>query len=124
MKGKEKSRFKKLSQDFDEKTNEHVIVIEYRVKVADTMKSTPRKASGQRQMAFLRQLVAAQGKTKYGTPSIPLSGIGRDKDHWYNRVFVYMDDLSGCPKIGSCAYSGRSCIAGGVFTWLPDLLCV
>ena len=64
MKGKEKSKFKKLSQDFDERTNEHVIVLEYRVKVAGTMKSTPRKASGQRQMAFLRQLVAAQGKTQ------------------------------------------------------------
>ena len=34
MKNKERSTFKKLSQDFDEKTNEHVIVIEYRVRVA------------------------------------------------------------------------------------------
>ena len=65
MNGKEKSKFRKLSQDFDERTNEHVIVLKYRVKgVAGTMKSTPRKASGQRQMAFLRQLVAAQGKTQ------------------------------------------------------------
>jgi len=64
MKGKENSRFKKLSQDFDEATNEHVIVIEYRVKVAGTMKSTPRKQSVGQQMTFLRQLAAAQGKTQ------------------------------------------------------------
>ena len=64
MKGRESSKFKKLSQDFDEQTNEHVIVIEYRVKVAGTLKSTPRKQTGNQQMAFLRQLVAAQGKTQ------------------------------------------------------------
>ena len=28
-----KSTFKKVSQDFDEKTNEHVFVIEYRIRV-------------------------------------------------------------------------------------------
>ena len=61
---KERSTFKKLSQDFDEKTNEHVIVIEYRVRVKGTVKSTPRKQTGNQQMAFLRQLVAAQGKTQ------------------------------------------------------------
>ena len=64
MSNKERSTFKKLSQTFDEKTNEHVIVIEYRVRVKGTMKSTPRKKSGRRQLAFLRQLVAAQGKTQ------------------------------------------------------------
>ena len=30
---KVKSTFKKVSQDFDEKTNEHVFVIEYRIRV-------------------------------------------------------------------------------------------
>ena len=64
MTNKERSTFKKLSQDFDEKTNEHVIVIEYRVRVKGTLKSTPRKQAGSQQMAFLRQLVAAQGKTQ------------------------------------------------------------
>ena len=64
MNNKERSTFKKLSQNFDEKTNEHVIVIEYRVRVKGTLKSTPRKQSGSQQMAFLRQLVAAQGKTQ------------------------------------------------------------
>ena len=64
MNNKERSTFKKLSQEFDEKTNEHVILIEYRVRVAGTIKSTPRKNSGRQQMAFLRQLVAAQGKTQ------------------------------------------------------------
>ena len=61
---KERSTFKKLSQDFDENTNEHVIVIEYRIRVKGTVKSTPRKQSGQQHLAFLRQLVAAQGKTQ------------------------------------------------------------
>ena len=64
MNNKERSTFKKLSQDFDEKTNEHVIVIEYRVRVKGTVKSTPRKNSGRRQLAFLRQLVAAQAKIR------------------------------------------------------------
>ena len=64
MKGKEKSRLKKLSQDFDENTNEHVIVIEYRVRVKGTVKSTPRKNSGRRQLAFLRQLMTTQAKIR------------------------------------------------------------
>ena len=41
MKNKERSTFKKISQDFDEKTNEHVIVIEYRVRVKGTVFSNP-----------------------------------------------------------------------------------
>ena len=64
MKNKENSRFKKVSQNFDESTNEHVVMIEYRVRVAGTMKSTPRKKSDREQLVFLRQLVAAQGKTQ------------------------------------------------------------
>jgi len=64
MKNKERSTFKKLSQDFDEKTNEHVIVIEYRVRVKGTVKSTPRKNSGRRQLAFLRQLMTTQAKIR------------------------------------------------------------
>jgi len=64
MSNKERSTFKKLSQNFDEKTNEHVILIEYRVRVKGTVKSTPRKKSGQQNLAFLRQLMATQGKTQ------------------------------------------------------------
>ena len=64
MKNKERSTFKKLSQKFDEKTNEHVIVIEYRVRVKGTVKSTPRKRSGQQHLAFLRQLMATQNKIR------------------------------------------------------------
>ena len=64
MSNKERSTFKKLSQDFDEKTNEHVIVIEYRVRVKGTVKSTPRKNSGRRQLAFLRQLMTTQAKIR------------------------------------------------------------
>jgi hypothetical protein len=64
MKNKERSTFKKLSQNFDERTNEHVIVIEYRVRVKGTVKSTPRKNSGRRQLAFLRQLMTTQAKIR------------------------------------------------------------
>ena len=64
MNNKERSTFKKLSQAFDEKTNEHVIVIEYRARVKGTVKSTPRKNSGRRQLAFLRQLMATQAKIR------------------------------------------------------------
>ena len=64
MSNKERSTFKKISQNFDEKTNEHVIVIEYRVRVKGTLKSTPRKQAGSQQMAFLRQLMATQAKIR------------------------------------------------------------
>jgi len=64
MSNKERSTFKKISQNFDEKTNEHVIVIEYRVRVKGTVKSTPRKNSGRRQLAFLRQLMTTQAKIR------------------------------------------------------------
>ena len=58
-----RSKFRKVSQSFDEKTNEHVILIEYRVSVKGTMKSQPRQNPQQQQMGFIRELVA-QGKTK------------------------------------------------------------
>ncbi|MGB7934510.1 MAG: hypothetical protein WCH04_20250 [Gammaproteobacteria bacterium] len=63
-----RSKFRKVSQSFDQPTNEHVILIEYRVSVKGTMKSqsrqNPQQQNQQRQqMAFIRQLVA-QGKTK------------------------------------------------------------
>ena len=64
MTNKERSTFKKISQEFDENTNEHVIVIEYRVRVKGTVKSTPRKNSGRRQLAFLRQLMTTQAKIR------------------------------------------------------------
>lgn len=64
MNNKERSTFKKLSQNFDEKTNEHVILIEYRVRVKGTLKSTPRKQTGNQQMAFLRQLMTTQAKIR------------------------------------------------------------
>ena len=64
MNNKERLTFKKLSQIFDEKTNEHVILIEYRVRVKGTLKSTPRKQTGNEQMAFLRQLMATQAKIR------------------------------------------------------------
>ena len=60
-----RSTFRKHSQSFDEKTNEHVVLIEYRVKVKGTMKSAPRKQQGPNQMAMIQQLLAQkQGKDK------------------------------------------------------------
>ena len=60
-----RSTFRKLSQDFDEKTNEHVILIEYRVRVKGTMKSAPRKKQQPNQMAMIQQLLAQnQSKDK------------------------------------------------------------
>ena len=62
-----RSTFRKLRQDFDEKTNEHVILIEYRVSVKGTMKSAPRRKQQPNQMAMIQQLMAQnqkQDKTK------------------------------------------------------------
>jgi hypothetical protein len=57
-----RSKFRKLSQNFDEKTNEHVILIEYRVSVKGTMKSAPRKRQGPNQMAMIQHLLAQNQK--------------------------------------------------------------
>ena len=60
-----RSTFRKLRQDFDEKTNEHVILIEYRVSVKGTMKSAPRRKQQPNQMAMIQQLLAQnQNKNK------------------------------------------------------------
>ena len=59
-----RSTFRKLSQDFDEKTNEHVILIEYRVSVKGTMKSAPRRKQQPNQMAMIQQLLAQQNQSK------------------------------------------------------------
>ena len=58
-----RSTFRKHSQNFDEKTNEHVILIEYRISVKGTMKSKPKKRQGPNQMAMIQQLLA-QNKNK------------------------------------------------------------
>jgi len=60
-----RSTFRKHNQSFDEKTNEHVIFIEYRVSVKGTMKSAPRQKQQPNQMAMIQQLLAQnQNKTK------------------------------------------------------------
>ena len=59
-----KSTFRKYSQNFDEKTNEHVILIEYRVSVKGTMKSAPRRKRQPNQMAMIQQLLAQQNQSK------------------------------------------------------------
>ena len=55
-----RSTFRKLRQDFDENTNEHVIVLEYRVKVKGTMKSAPRKRQGPNQLAMIATTVGSE----------------------------------------------------------------
>ena len=65
FKNKIRSKFRKIRQDFDEKTNEHVILIEYRVSVKGTMKSAPRRKQQSNQMAMIQQLLAQnQSKEK------------------------------------------------------------
>jgi len=60
-----RSTFRKHSQSFDQKTNEHVVLIEYRVSVKGTMKSKPRRKQGPNQMAMIQQLLAQnQSKDK------------------------------------------------------------
>jgi len=59
-----RSTFRKLRQDFDENTNQHVIVLEYRVKVKGTMKSAPRKRQGPNQLAMIAQLLAQKNNKK------------------------------------------------------------
>ncbi len=54
---KVKSTFRKISQDYDERTDEHVIVIEYRVREKGALKTTP-KGRQQRKGQLLRQLYA------------------------------------------------------------------
>ena len=44
MENVRKSQFRKVGQDFDEKTNEHVFYIEYRVRGTGELVTTPRLA--------------------------------------------------------------------------------
>ena len=57
-----RSKFRKVSQSFDQKTNEHVVLIEYRVSVKGTMKSAPRRQQQPSQMAMIQQLLAQNQK--------------------------------------------------------------
>ena len=59
-----KSTFRKYSQNFDEKTNEHVILIEYRVQVKGTLKSAPRKRQGPSQLEMVAHLLAQKKNKK------------------------------------------------------------
>jgi len=54
---KVRSNFKKIRQDFDDQTNEHVIMIEYRVQAKGTMQSAPSKEQVN-QATMLQQLYA------------------------------------------------------------------
>jgi len=58
-----KSQFRKVGQDFDEKTNEHVFYIEYRVRGTGELVTTPRLAKRKpkkklKEQELLRQINA------------------------------------------------------------------
>ncbi len=55
MENKIKSQFRKVSQDFDERTNEHVFYIEYRVRGKGDLRTTPSNRSKKK---LLRQINA------------------------------------------------------------------
>ncbi len=53
IENKIKSQFRKVGQDFDEKTNEHVYYIEYRVRGKGELRTTPSNRSKEK---LLRQI--------------------------------------------------------------------
>ena len=62
MENVRKSEFRKVGQDFDEKTNEHVFYIEYRVRGTGELVTTPRLAKRKpkkklKETSLLRQIV-------------------------------------------------------------------
>ncbi len=62
---KKKSSWRKISQDFDEKTNEHVYMLEYRIRVGESTAkiARPKKRLNQRGlMAYLIGLEKIQKK--------------------------------------------------------------
>jgi len=57
-----KSQFRKVGQDFDEKTNEHIFYIEYRVRGKGDLITTPRLAKRKpkeklKETTLLRELI-------------------------------------------------------------------
>ncbi len=63
MENVRKSQFRKVRQDFDEKTNEHVFYIEYRVRGTGDLVTTPRLAKRKpkkklKEQELLRQINA------------------------------------------------------------------
>ncbi len=62
---KKKSSWRKISQDFDEKTNEHVYMLEYRIRVGESTARTskPKRRFNQKGlMAYLIGLEKIQKK--------------------------------------------------------------
>ncbi len=52
-----KSQFRKVGQDFDEKTNEHIFYIEYRVRGKGELRTTPKLGKRKRRNEkLLRQI--------------------------------------------------------------------
>ena len=65
FKDQKKSNFQKVSKTFDERTNEHVIMIEYRVRRGGdgVVTKSPKKRPPPSKLKLLSQLVAqAQGR--------------------------------------------------------------
>ena len=54
---KAKSSFRKVSQDYDERTDEHVVLIEYRSREKGTLPTTP-KGRQTRKAKLIQQLYA------------------------------------------------------------------
>ena len=59
------SQFRKVSQSFDEQTNEHVFLIEYRFRGKGELKTTPRKRADQ---PLIRQINARAGQNSRHSP--------------------------------------------------------
>ena len=82
----------KVSQDFDDRANEHVIMIEYRVRVKGTMKSAPRKGQQVDRTTMLQKLYAQVKQNEQKTEVTPvvcclcnLLWTGKNSSNSYSR---------------------------------------
>ena len=64
MENVRKSQFRKVGQDFDEKTNEHVFYIEYRVRGTGELVTTPRLAKRKPKKKLKEQELLRQINTR------------------------------------------------------------
>jgi hypothetical protein len=72
MENKIGSKFRKVGQDFDEKTNEHVFQIEYRVRRKGELRTTPRLGKRKPKKKLIGQI---NDRVKNPGPAFPLSPI-------------------------------------------------
>ena len=57
---KKKSSWRKISQDFDEKTNEHVFMLEYRVRVGESTARTSKSKLRFNQKGLMAYLIGLE----------------------------------------------------------------